>query len=719
MPGRPSEPSDAVLPFSSQVDDPVEYTVRHGLKPPIFRVYVAWSRGNLLHVACLRERATPGAGEDDGSRRGEDQPGGVVVEVQLQGETRGASTEAQQRRVAYGSVPAFALLQGRKNALIAASRMRFSSSIAEGWQHIMDFSSQIADLLEKRKPSESVIEDPKLVVEPIGNDTTLRAAWGIVEIFYAESKAWVPEKLVDWLADYDGLLSTTEPTVHSKLVSLQRKLVDLQVIENDADYWEGIASALAVGWLDIVVKLLRLHGSYQPDQLDDRETENGLVETVALLVSSMPRLRPDLPSGKLGQCYRNRSDFVKAWEKWRGQVSKLDYSAFWTQCSHNQTREGLRNLLRIMLGQLSCLNELTYHWIELYVAHFLFIQPFTMGLEEMYSLAQKCIQMKPAVSYSGLCGILLGVLGDNTEVVLAECANKFGSWMAVHAIELLSHGNKESETMLREERYNLGGISIEELHRLIYAQLLASHSFTWQIAPTYLASCPKQGLGLLENLLSALPVQHYRVFLKALELCRLYELETISLNMMKIAGVYHWKHGRKGFGIFWLQQARDELRLSKIAQQLFDCIGKSISDDSFKQWEGLIELLGGQVGSAGGLDFLHRYRDFKKSLHRVQEETSSSVARESVQTLVQLIKNPSTPQRFWLPLLHDSVKLLNWRERPLLTTSETHLLLQKLQELSIARMRPDFCDSGLSPEAINAVHLALSTNLGRSILEDY
>ena len=27
-----------------------------------------------------------------------------------------------------------------------------------------------------------------------------------------------------------------------------------QVVENDPEYWEGISQALAVGWLDIVVK---------------------------------------------------------------------------------------------------------------------------------------------------------------------------------------------------------------------------------------------------------------------------------------------------------------------------------------------------------------------------------------------------------------------------------------------------------------------------------
>lgn len=41
------------------------------------------------------------------------------------------------------------------------------------------------------------------------------------------------------------------------------------------------------------------------------QTENGLVEAVAVLVSTMPRMRPDLPSGKLGQCCKTRPDFIK------------------------------------------------------------------------------------------------------------------------------------------------------------------------------------------------------------------------------------------------------------------------------------------------------------------------------------------------------------------------------------------------------------------------
>ncbi|MED6159373.1 Nucleoporin nup85 [Stylosanthes scabra] len=82
------------------------------------------------------------------------------------------------------------------------------------------------------------------------------------------------------------------------------------------------------------------------------------------------------------------------------------------------------------------------------------------------------------------------------------------------------------------------------------------------------------------------------------------------------------------------------------------------------------------------------------------------------------MKNPSTPQRFWLPLLYDSLKLFNWQECPLLNVSETNLLLNKLQELSSARLRPQFSEPNLPAEALSSIRLALATNLGRAILDE-
>lgn len=64
------------------------------------------------------------------------------------------------------------------------------------------------------------------------------------------------------------------------------------------------------------------------------------------------------------------------------------------------------------------------------------------------------------------------------------------------------------------------------------------------------------------------------------------------------------------------------------------------------------------------------------------------------------------------------LQLFNWPEHPLLNVSQTNLLLNKLQELSMARLRPDFVDADLPPEALASVRLAIATNLGRAILDE-
>ncbi|KAM7266390.1 hypothetical protein ACFE04_004287 [Oxalis oulophora] len=685
------------------------------------RLSISWARGNTLRVSIFQQQQQQHhLAVADGGGGG----GGKVVELKigcsaddelLLGE--GDITLSHSRRIAYASVSPFALLLSRRNSPIPLS----SSPYHLHSDYVMEFSNDINALLHTSTSTPTpLIQHPKDILINNNNPTSLKAAWELLHMFYADnlSQPWLPERLVDWLADYDSLLSNTHPTVHAKLVNFQKHLVNLQVIEDDPEYWEVMSSALAVGWLDIVVKLLRLHGSYQLNELSNRETENGLVEAVAVLISKMPRLRQDLDGQKLGECYKAKPDFIQAWEKWRSQITKLDCSAYWVQCGHRQTRDGLRSLLQVMLGNTNSLSTSTCNWIELFIAHFLYIRPFTIGLENMYSLAQKCIQLKPASSQQKLLELIIGILAENNEVVLATCSKEFGPWMVVHAIELLTASSDEAEDLLHEEHHNLGGINMEELHRLIYAQVLSSHALTWQIAPIYLTACMKQGMGLLDILLYKQPFEHNQLLLKNLEICRLYELDTVSADIMKRAGVYHWKHGRKGCGVFWLQQARDEVRLNRIAQQLFDSVGKSISDESFKQWEGLIELLGSESKTAGGLEFLHKYRDFKKSLQQVQHGKTVDAAKQAVESLISLMKNSSTPQRFWLPLLHDSLKLLSWQEKPLLNVSQSNLLLNKLQELSMARLRPDFIEADLPPQALSSVRQALAINLGRAILEE-
>ncbi|KAL8499199.1 hypothetical protein ACS0TY_022246 [Phlomoides rotata] len=707
MPGMTSDSGEfnslSIVPHSVETQTPRVYPLRtRRVAAPFPRLSITWARGNTLRVSLLQ----PGS---------EQNPGGEVVEVKLSNADGAEIADAQWRRIAYGSVHPYALLQSRKNSVDAYHGDK------DWWEHVMEYSKEINSLLGDSKSSVTpTIEDPKTVLNIVEEPTSLKAAWELMELFYADKQSWtwIPERLLDWLADFDCLFSATQSTVHARLVVFQKELVTIQTVENVPDYWEVISSALAVGWLDVVVKLLRLHGSYQLDQLGSRELENGLVEAVAVLISQMPRLRPDLPEENLGECYNTKPEFMKAWEKWRAQITKLDCSSYWLQCDHQQTRVGLKNMLQIMLGNANTLSNVTYHWIELYISHFLYIRPFTTGLESMFTLAQKCMHLKPISNHHKLMGLLVGILEENTEVILAECSRSFGPWMITHAIELLTAGSTQAEILLHDEQSKLGGICIEELHRLIYAQILSSHALTWNIAPIYLTSCSKQGLGLLENLLYKQPVHHHQVLLKSIEICRLNGLDYVGHDIMKIAGVHYWKHGKKGSAVFWLQQAQDEVRLNRIAKHLFDFVGKSVSDESFKQWEGMIELLGTESKTAGGLEFLKKYRDFRRSLQQVQEGTTIDEARKAAEALVSLMRNPSTPQQFWLHIIHDSLKLLNWKECPLLNVSQTNLLLNKLQELSFARLLPGFVDADFPPEALKCVRLALATNLGRSILDE-
>lgn len=45
--------------------------------------------------------------------------------------------------------------------------------------------------------------------------------------------------------------------------------------------------------------------------------------------------------------------------------------------------------------------------------------PFSkQGIESMYNLAQKCIQLKPPTGTHRLTGLMIGILAENTEVII-------------------------------------------------------------------------------------------------------------------------------------------------------------------------------------------------------------------------------------------------------------------------------------------------------------
>ncbi|KAL5976805.1 hypothetical protein ACLOJK_021139 [Asimina triloba] len=158
MPGRASDPGDSLVPFSPAFRDPLVYRLHHSLRPPIAHLSISWSRENYLTVAFFRKStAEPG-----------NEVGGKVVEVKLDAGDAEID-DAQKRRIAYELAPAFALLQSRSNALLAASRMAFGSPSlrVEWWQHVMEYSKHISSFLGAQRRTDSVIEDLKMVIKVI------------------------------------------------------------------------------------------------------------------------------------------------------------------------------------------------------------------------------------------------------------------------------------------------------------------------------------------------------------------------------------------------------------------------------------------------------------------------------------------------------------------------------------------------------------------------
>ena len=125
----PTDGVGAIVPFTGEPGQgaPPVRPIRHGVPPPILRIYVSWSSGNLLQVACLRPPNSEGGG-------GTEEVVGSVVEVNLGdggSEAEEKIDEAEMRRIEYGSVPAFALLQSRKNTLADAATMSHLPSVPD------------------------------------------------------------------------------------------------------------------------------------------------------------------------------------------------------------------------------------------------------------------------------------------------------------------------------------------------------------------------------------------------------------------------------------------------------------------------------------------------------------------------------------------------------------------------------------------------------------
>ncbi|KAL6138982.1 hypothetical protein ACLB2K_064260 [Fragaria x ananassa] len=90
-------------------------------------------------------------------------------------------------------------------------------------------------------------------------------------------------------------------------------------------------------------------------------------------------------------------------------------------------------------------------------------------------------------------------------------------------------------------------------------------------------------------LLSKLPAEHNETLLKNIEICRFCKLDTVSSDIMKVVEF-------SGFS-----KPEMKFALPGLLSNYLILLESQISDESFKQWEGLIELLGSESKTTVGV----------------------------------------------------------------------------------------------------------------------
>ena len=74
-----------------------------------------------------------------------------------------------------------------------------------------------------------------------------------------------------------------------------------------------------------------------------------------------------------------------------------------------------------------------------------------------------------------------------------------------------------------------------------------------------------------------------------LQVIGLLAFQRVLINLhslgLQIVGIHHWKHGRKGAGIAWLQRAKDDKRLAAVADELLNAVSLGMNDSQTESLE--------------------------------------------------------------------------------------------------------------------------------------
>ena len=395
---------------------------------------------------------------------------------------------AEQRRLAYDTLPAFQALQARLHAGgggVPAADLRA-------------YAAAISDLLAPEPGAASP--------EP--------ALWDLLAVLFLHAPAagGVATEALAWaLARHEGALGGP-PALGPAAEALA--LSDAPVPEAQPGFWEAAARLAALGRVDEAGELLGRHTLWR--RAVEAAGDAGVLAAVSALEAAlgalrgMPRLRPPGAPGGGGGCgYGEPGEFHAARAAWRGRLAGLrGDERLWAAAAAGDAAlpAGAARLLGVLAGNGAALAAAASGWLELLAARLLHQAPGAPLLGDGAALAAECVAAAggpglPGGAPAAAAGLLAAAAERDAAGALAACSAVAGpgSWLLAHAVDLLP---LDSAPRLPPAA---GTPDLAEWYRVEYAGALAAGRPTAAAAAEVAAWCPRRGRPLAAALAAALP----------------------------------------------------------------------------------------------------------------------------------------------------------------------------------------------------------------------
>lgn len=523
--------------------------------------------------------------------------------------------------------------------------------------------------------------------------------WHLCDIFFVrkpllmKTGGLVLQDLLEWVRQHNHTTQDTLAMVQSTVGP----------VESHPMYWEVIFSFLFQGQTSVVRKLLELHSGYV------KESGNAFDVTRRLLYN-MPVLSPDSSS----------TQFFRVWCQWQNECRE------WLEQPNFESEPELEGICRLLSGDISFLEEENSKqyagtWTALMVARLLYINPLAkfFDLDEDMHWAIDTMGAGDSlddVSFDAL--LYLTMSQSNPLPMLAKSCKyfSFNWWFASHMADLLiACGGGGSVLSYRtSDRLDLRLAAERDRIMIQFAEtLLADPGLFIALAPGYLSRCGDLGLACLEAHLEHVPLDSNKRAAKVLGICKKYNLMELHHELCRVLGRQSLSNGQTSTSMQWFHRANDGISVSKLADRLLLNLKNGSYGQGSESFRQTLEIFRPAIKISDRLAFLATYSDF---LNDMKQDRLVAAGEK----LVFILGTPNmAPRWFWINLLMDALPLLENQTSTILNKSQTLILMQCLQEVSISHYSKSYlaCAGPEYISGIETLRLALARNLARAMLE--